>query len=109
MGPRLRAREALIPTWLMKLGLATMKTYSKGIWLAAAVAVAGLTVSACATEAYVDEHLAAMNTKVESVDSHVNDVSGQVAAVNTRVASVDSKAQAARGRADSAYSLAEGK
>ncbi len=72
MGPGRPRREGLIPTWQMKLGLPTMKTHSKGIWVAAAVAVAGLSVSACATEAYVDEHVAVVHNRVEEVNTRVD-------------------------------------
>jgi len=84
-----------------------MKTLSTGIWLA--VAVAGLSVSACATEDYVDEHVAAVHTRVEEVNTRVDGVSGQLNALSGRVDGVDRATQAAQGRADSAYKLAEGK
>ncbi len=79
-----------------------MKTHMKGIWVAAAVAVAGLSVSACATEEYVDQHVAVVNSRVDAVDARVTELSGQISGVNGRISS-------AQGRADAAYTLAEGK
>lgn len=84
-------------------------TRSNGIWVAAVVAVAGLSVSACATEAYVDEHVAVVHNRVEEVNTRVDGVAGQVTALSGRVDGVDRAAQAAQTRADSAYKLAEGK
>jgi len=86
-----------------------MKTHLSGIWLAAAIAVAGLSVSACATEDYVDEHVGAVNTRVDQVSGRVDEVSGQVSALSNRVSGVAQATQAAQGRADAAYKLAEGK
>jgi outer membrane protein OmpA-like peptidoglycan-associated protein len=86
-----------------------MKTHASGIWLAVAVAAAGLTVSACATESYVDEHVGMVNTRVDQVSSRVDELSGQVTALNNRVSGVAQATQAAQSRADAAYRLAEGK
>jgi peptidoglycan-associated lipoprotein len=86
-----------------------MKTYSKGIWLAAAVTVAGLSVSACATEDYVDQHIAVVHTRVEEVNSRVDALSGQVSALGGRVDGVERATQTAQARADAAYTLGQGK
>lgn len=69
---------------------------------AAAVVAGGLALSGCATEKYVDEHVAAVNARVDAVDSKVN-------ALSERVDGVDKTAQAAGQRADEAYALAKGK
>ncbi|MBO9558365.1 MAG: OmpA family protein [Caulobacter sp.] len=69
---------------------------------AAAVIAGGLALSGCATEQYVDEHVAAVNTRVDAVDSKVTALSG-------RVDQVAGAAQAAQTRADDAYALAKGK
>jgi outer membrane protein OmpA-like peptidoglycan-associated protein len=82
---------------------------SNGIWVAAAVAVAGLSVSACATEAYVDEHVAVVHTRVEEVNTRVDGLAGQVTALGGRVDASDRSAAAAQARADSAYKMAQGK
>jgi peptidoglycan-associated lipoprotein len=78
-----------------------MGRYLSGITAAVAVA-GGLALSGCATEAYVDEHVAAVNARVDGVDSKVTALSG-------RVDEVDKTAQAAGQRADAAYDLAKGK
>ncbi len=77
-----------------------MGHYLSGITAAVAVA-SGLALSGCATEAYVDEHVAAVNTRVDAVDAKVTALSGHVD-------EVDKTAQAAGQRADAAYTLAEG-
>lgn len=69
---------------------------------AVAVVASGLALSGCATEKYVDEHVAAVNARVDAVDSKVTALSG-------RVDQVAGSAQAAQARADEAYGLARGK
>ncbi len=69
---------------------------------AAAVVASGLALSGCATEKYVDEHVAAVNARVDAVDSKVTALSG-------RVDQVAGSTQAAQARADEAYALARGK
>ena len=81
--------------------------HASGIWLA--VALGGLSVSACATEDYVDQHIAAVNTRVDGVSARVDQLGGEVASLNTRVTANASAAQAAQARADAAYTLAQGK
>jgi len=71
-----------------------MGHYLSGV--AAAVAVAsGLALSGCATEAYVNEQVGAVNARVDAVDSKVTALSG-------RVDQVDQTAQAASAKADAA-------
>ncbi len=90
-----------------------MNTHSSKIWLATAMALAGLSLSACATEGYVDEHVGAVNTRVDQVSQQVETVNGRVSALSSRVDSLDASTQAAtqaaQSRADAAYKLAEGK
>ena len=71
-----------------------------------AAMVAGVALSGCATEAYVDEHVAVVHTRVEEVSARVDSLAGQVSALSGRV---DAATQAAQNRADAAYRLAEGK
>jgi len=84
-----------------------MNIHQTGILLAAMVA--GVAVSGCATEEYVDEHIATVHTRVEEVSSRVDALSGQVTALNGRVEQNAQAVQAAQGRADAAYKLGEGK
>lgn len=69
-------------------------------WLA--VAAAGLLVSGCATQEYVDEQIAAVNGRIESVN-------GQVGQLASRVDTNAASAQKAQARADEAMTLAQGK
>src|SRR5947209_2392254 len=84
-----------------------MTMHKTGILLA--VTLAGLTLGACATEDYVDEHVGAVNTRVDQVSARVDELGGQVAAVNSRIAGAAGAAQTAQSRADAAYTLAQGK
>jgi len=84
-----------------------MRMHASGILLA--VTLAGLTVSACATEDYVDEHIAAVNTRIDGLSAKVDQVAGQVAANTGKINQNASAASAAQARADAAYTLAEGK
>lgn len=74
------------------------------MWLAAAAA-AGLLMSGCATKDYVDEQIAAVNGKIDGLNSQLG---GQIAQMNSRIDANASAAQAAQTRADSAYTLAQG-
>src|SRR3954468_25096975 len=79
----------------IELGELSMRHYASRVAFVAALAVAGLTLSACATEGYVDEHIGAVNTRVDSVDGKVNALSGRVDALSSRVDTNDRNAQAA--------------
>jgi len=80
-----------------------------GVGLAAFLATAGLTLSACATEGYVDEHIAEVNTHIEATNAKVDQVNGKVDALGGRVDTVEKTANANTERANAAYTLAEGK
>ena len=58
-----------------------MRTHKTAILLAAAMSLGGLTLSACATEDYVDEHVAAVNTRVDATNAQLSSVSSHVDAV----------------------------
>ena len=85
-----------------------MKNY-KGICLVAALSVAGLTMSACATEEYVDQKVAVVDTKVDGVSAHVDQIGSQLQALSGRVDGVDRTAQDALQRANAAGTMAAGK
>jgi outer membrane protein OmpA-like peptidoglycan-associated protein len=72
------------------------------ILLAALIGAAGLSLGACATEDYVDQQIATVNTRIQGVDTKVDALSGRVDTVNQA-------AQAAMQRANDAHTLAEGK
>ena len=72
-----------------------MRNRMSGVWIAAALVAGGIAVSGCATEKYVDEHVAAVNGRVDTVSAHAD--------------AVDKTSQEALQRAQSAGKLAEGK
>jgi outer membrane protein OmpA-like peptidoglycan-associated protein len=76
-----------------------MRGLSSAAWLAATLVAGGLTLSACATEDYVDQHVAAVSQRVDQVSS-------QVSQVNTRVDGVERTAQGAMQTANAAGALA---
>lgn len=83
-----------------------MRDLKKGIALVATVTVGGLLLGACATEDYVDQHIAAVNTRLEEMNGQMT---SQVSALNTRVASVEQTANQGLQRANAAQALAQGK
>jgi outer membrane protein OmpA-like peptidoglycan-associated protein len=86
-----------------------MRKLGSGVGLAALLAVAGLTLSACATEGYVDEHIAAVNQHIEATNAKVDQVNGKVDALSGRVDGVERTANQGLQRANDAYTLAQGK
>jgi peptidoglycan-associated lipoprotein len=76
-----------------------MRGLSSAARFAATLIVGGLSLSACATEDYVDQHVAAVSQRVDQV-------SGQVTQVNSRVDGVERTAQTALQTANSAGALA---
>lgn len=76
-----------------------MRTLTSGILAASALIAGGLLVSGCATEDYVDQHIASVRTHVEEVD-------GKVGALSSRVDGVERVARDGVQRADAAAALA---
>jgi len=70
--------------------------------MASVVALAALSLSACATEDYVNKHVA-------TVQGQVTDVKGQVQDQDARLTQVDQTSKDALARAEAAGKLAEGK
>ena len=58
-------------------------------------AIAGLLVSGCATEAYVDEQIAAVSGRLETVSSRVANVEGGLQQANARLETLDQNTQTA--------------
>ena len=56
----------------------------------------------------MDEHVAAVNSRVDQVSAKVDQVNGKVDALSTRVDGVDASAKAAHARADEAYAHSQG-
>lgn len=86
-----------------------MRTHIVRIGLASAAAVAGLALSACATEEYVDTKIAAANARIDGVNAKADAAHGKVDALSARVDGVDKTAQDALQRANAAAQLASTK
>jgi outer membrane protein OmpA-like peptidoglycan-associated protein len=83
----------------MERGRATMNNHWTLVGLAAA---AGLTLSGCVTIESFDKHMEEINARHDALAARVDTLDG-------RVNSVSQATQAAQGKADAAYKLAEGK
>jgi peptidoglycan-associated lipoprotein len=86
-----------------------MKKFRSGVVLVAILAVGGLTLSGCATEGYVDEHIATVNQKIDATNAKIDQVNGKVDALSARVDGVERNANAAMEKANAADALAQGK
>jgi peptidoglycan-associated lipoprotein len=75
-----------------------MNTHKSTITLAAALACAGLTISACASEGYVNRHVGYANTRIDQTDA-------RALALNT---TVDANNQDSHLRTDAAMKVAQG-
>jgi outer membrane protein OmpA-like peptidoglycan-associated protein len=98
--------EARIPSRLEEYA---MRYPLKGLALVATLGAATLAMGGCATEDYVDQHIATVNTRIDQTNAKVDSVNGKVDALSGRVDGVDTAAKAAHARADAAYTLAQGK
>ena len=79
-----------------------MMTFKTSAMAAAALALGALSLGGCATEGYVNKHVAV-------VQDQVNGVQGQVQAHDAHLAQLDQSTQDALNRANAAGKLAEGK
>jgi outer membrane protein OmpA-like peptidoglycan-associated protein len=83
--------------------------HTRGIGLFSVAAATGLLLSGCATEKYVDEQVAAVNTRVEALGGRVGALESRVGELGGRIDTVDRTAQQALQQANAATKLAEGK
>jgi outer membrane murein-binding lipoprotein Lpp len=74
----------------------------KSIAAAALTVVAGLGLSGCATEDYVDQHIATVNMRIDGVEANVQQVSAAAAAAQASADQANSAAQGAAGSAQQA-------
>lgn len=79
-----------------------MKLSTKTLTTVAAIALGGMTLSACASHQFVRDNVAV-------VDGRVTEVDGRVQALDGRVGAVEGTANEALARATAAQKLAEGK
>jgi len=82
--------------------LLLMKLSTKTLTTVAAIALGGMTLSACASHQFVRDNVAV-------VDGRVTEVDGRVQALDGRVGAVEGTANEALARATAAQKLAEGK
>jgi outer membrane protein OmpA-like peptidoglycan-associated protein len=78
-------------------------------WMVGAMLVASLGVTGCATEKYVNEHVATVDTKVIATQGQVDAQGNRLAAHDAQLASLDKTSREALERAEAAGKLAEGK
>jgi len=82
---------------------------SKKSWMVGAMLVASLGVTGCATEKYVNEHVATVDSKVTATQGQVDAHGQQLAAHDAKLADLDKTSREALERAEAAGKLAEGK
>lgn len=78
---------------LVSISKATLRT-------AAVLVVGGLSLSACATRSYVDEQIAAVNTRVGAVDAKAQDAIQRADAANSAAQAAAADARTANQRLD---------
>jgi outer membrane murein-binding lipoprotein Lpp len=71
-----------------------------GLRLALALAAGGLALSGCATQGYVDEQIAAVNTRISSVEARAQDAAQRADAANSAAQAAANDARTANQRLD---------
>lgn len=77
-----------------------MSITKKSLVHLAAVAAGGLSLSACATTDYVDEQIAAVNTRIDGVDAKASQAATAAAAAQAQAQAAATDAQNANRRID---------
>ena len=72
-----------------------LKNRTAVVWLAPALILGSLSLSGCATEKYVNEHIATLSTRVDAVDAKAQDAIHRADAANSAAQAAASAAQAA--------------
>jgi outer membrane murein-binding lipoprotein Lpp len=72
----------------------------KSLATVAAVVVGGLSLSACATTDYVDEQIAAVNTRIDGVDAKASQAASAASAAQAQAQAAATDAQNANRRLD---------
>ena len=78
-------------------------------WMAGAALAAAFAVTGCATEKYVNTHVAAVDTKIDATQAQADAEKARIADHEAMLASLDKNNRAAYERAEAAGKLAEGK
>src|SRR5437879_3682035 len=76
------------------------KIWTGSLPAAAALALAGLSLSACATKDYVDEQIATVNSHISQVDAKASDAIQRADAANSAAQAAGAAAQTANQRLD---------
>jgi hypothetical protein len=72
-----------------------LKNKSSAVRAVAVIALGGIGLSACATNGYVDEQIAAVNTRIDQVDARVTAASQKADAAAAEARTANQAAQAA--------------
>lgn len=81
-----------------------LKNHTATVRAAVIVAIGGLGLSACATNGYVDEQIAAVNSRIDQVDTRVQGAASRAEAANTAAQAAATEARAANTAAQAAAS-----
>jgi hypothetical protein len=79
-----------------------LKNHAASARVVAVIMLGGLGLSACASTSYVDEKIAAVNTRIDQVDARAQSAAQRADAANAAAQSAASSAQAANGAAQAA-------
>ena len=79
-----------------------LKNHAATARVAAVIILGGLSATACATNQYVDEKFAAVNSRIDQVDARVTTATQRAEAGNAAAASASSQATAANSAAQAA-------
>jgi peptidoglycan-associated lipoprotein len=86
-----------------------MQNFKPAAFAVMALTAGALTLGGCATEDYVNKHVAVVDTKLQGTQSQLDATQGQVNSQGQQIGQVDKTAQEALDRAKAAGKLAEGK
>jgi len=79
-----------------------LKNRTSSVLLASTLLLGGISLSGCATEKYVDEHVAVLSTRIDAVDAKAQDAIQRADAANSAAQAAAAAAQAAAGDARTA-------
>ena len=85
-----------------------LKNRMRSVWLTSALVLGGLSLSACATQGYVDEQIATVNSRIDGVDAKASDAIQRADAANGAAQSAAASAQQANQRLDAMEARANG-
>jgi peptidoglycan-associated lipoprotein len=86
-----------------------VKHSTLGLFVGVALMVGSLTLGGCATEDYVDSHIAPVQAQVNGLQTNVTAMQGQLTDQQAHLGKLDDATQQAQASADAANKLAQGK